>query len=597
MITDETGAGSLVFNTSPSITSSIVTGSNSFDVFNTTATTINAFGAATTVNIGDSTGTTTFPGNVEVDGNTTLGNQNGDTITVNGVLNSENNDITVRGTSLNPMRIGRGNNAIASNTAMGYNALNSNTTGSQNTGVGFEALTTVNAGFGNSAFGHKALNVVGTGDYNTSVGRDSTLNLTSGNNNTAVGVGSLSENTSGNNNVCIGYFAGFNCLGSGNVIIGAAPAETSADATYQPPSITGDKQLVIGSGDGLWIRGDSNFDVTIPKNFNVGQNLTVSGNLVINGTTTTINSNTIEVDDKTLTLAAVATIPSVTGTVTNNNLTITGVTPMTGIIEGMSVVSNTVGIVISGTIASISGNSITMVNGSTVTGTGSADMTITGPSDTSADGGGLIVKGASDKKITWVNATAAWTLTEHLDIPSAKEYRIGNVLVASNGQLGPSSGSWSLGAGVTGSALTSVGTLSNLTVDGTGTFGSSTVTLAQNTGITIDDGAIDLYQATSNAAAIPFKVQSDVGGTKVLKFTIGANGDVLPGADANMDLGSASLRWANIYSADLQLSNEGSANEVDGTWGQYTIQEGEHDLFLINRRSGKKYKFNLTEVN
>ena len=154
-----------------------------------------------------------------------------------------------------------------------------------------------------------------------------------------------------------------------------------------------------------------------------------------------------------------------------------------------------------------------------------------------------------------------------------------------------------MGAGVTGSALTSVGTLSNLTVDGTGTFGSSTVTLAQNTGITIDDGAIDLYQATSNAAAIPFKVQSDVGGTKVLKFTIGANGDVLPGADANMDLGSASLRWANIYSADLQLSNEGSANEVDGTWGQYTIQEGEHDLFLINRRSGKKYKFNLTEVN
>ena len=24
---------------------------------------------------------------------------------------------------------------------------------------------------------------------------------------------------------------------------------------------------------------------------------------------------------------------------------------------------------------------------------------------------------------------------------------------------------------------------------------------------------------------------------------------------------------------DLQLSNEGSANDVDGTWGQYTIQE------------------------
>ena len=73
--------------------------------------------------------------------------------------------------------------------------------------------------------------------------------------------------------------------------------------------------------------------------------------------------------------------------------------------------------------------------------------------------------------------------------------------------------------------------------------------------------------------------------------------NILPQTDATFDLGSTTKRWANIYSADLQLSNEGGANDVDGTWGQYTIQEGEHDLFLINRRSGKKYKFNLTEVN
>ena len=70
-----------------------------------------------------------------------------------------------------------------------------------------------------------------------------------------------------------------------------------------------------------------------------------------------------------------------------------------------------------------------------------------------------------------------------------------------------------------------------------------------------------------------------------------------PDADATYDFGAASFRWANIYSADLQLSNEGSANDVDGTWGQYTIQEGENDLFLLNRRNGKKYKFVLQEVN
>ena len=71
---------------------------------------------------------------------------------------------------------------------------------------------------------------------------------------------------------------------------------------------------------------------------------------------------------------------------------------------------------------------------------------------------------------------------------------------------------------------------------------------------------------------------------------------VVPGANNTYDLGNSSLRWRNVYTNDLNLSNEGGANEVDGTWGNYTIQEGESDLFLINKRNGKKYKFNLTEV-
>ena len=80
----------------------------------------------------------------------------------------------------------------------------------------------------------------------------------------------------------------------------------------------------------------------------------------------------------------------------------------------------------------------------------------------------------------------------------------------------------------------------------------------------------------------------------VLNFSSTA---ITPDTDVTYDLGSPTKRWANIYSADLQLSNEGSSNDVDGTWGQYTIQEGENDLFLINRRNGKKYKFVLQEVN
>lgn len=81
------------------------------------------------------------------------------------------------------------------------------------------------------------------------------------------------------------------------------------------------------------------------------------------------------------------------------------------------------------------------------------------------------------------------------------------------------------------------------------------------------------------------------------KLRIDLAGQVLPGSDNAQNLGSSSKRWKNIYSADLHCSNKGSKNDVDGTWGDYTIQEGESDLFLINNRSGKKYKFNLTEVN
>ena len=76
-----------------------------------------------------------------------------------------------------------------------------------------------------------------------------------------------------------------------------------------------------------------------------------------------------------------------------------------------------------------------------------------------------------------------------------------------------------------------------------------------------------------------------------------SDGNLRPIASNSYDIGSASFRVRNIYTNDLHLSNEGHSNEVDGTWGNYTIQEGESDLYLINNRNGKKYKFNLTEVS
>lgn len=75
-------------------------------------------------------------------------------------------------------------------------------------------------------------------------------------------------------------------------------------------------------------------------------------------------------------------------------------------------------------------------------------------------------------------------------------------------------------------------------------------------------------------------------------------GNVLPSSNSTFDLGSASFRWSNIYTGDLHLSNEGreSGNLIDGTKGNWTVQEGEQSLFLINNKTGKKYRFAIEEI-
>ena len=74
-------------------------------------------------------------------------------------------------------------------------------------------------------------------------------------------------------------------------------------------------------------------------------------------------------------------------------------------------------------------------------------------------------------------------------------------------------------------------------------------------------------------------------------------GNILPEADGTRDLGASGTTWANVYSADLHLDNtKHNGNDIDGSVGSWTIQEGSDDLFLLNRKNGKKYKFTLQEV-
>ena len=105
--------------------------------------------------------------------------------------------------------------------------------------------------------------------------------------------------------------------------------------------------------------------------------------------------------------------------------------------------------------------------------------------------------------------------------------------------------------------------------------------------------------ASANSGTNQIVIGKDATGLQNNSVVLG-NTDVtawLPPDDAGVDLGSVSYRFANIYSADIQLTNEGTGgNEVDGTEGNWSLQEGEDDLYVINRKTGKKFKIKLEEM-
>jgi hypothetical protein len=546
-ISDETGGGGkLVFNLNPTIQQSIGTQDTSFDLLDTSAALINFGGACTTMHIGSGRPTTpaTDPNTIrmfdtmtlQVDGNAIINDSDTGTLIVNGAATFTNVDIEVQG-----VRVGRGNNDVQTNVAVGEDALGTLTSGTQNTAVGHNAGINLRAGAVNTLYGTRAGFSTNVGNNNVAVGRDALYANAVGGKNVALGT-NAGYNSTGDGNVYIGHYAGNNCTGTGNVVIGPAPDENGTNTTFAPLVPSGDRQLVIGSGTGYWIRGDINYDLTFPNNVIVGDDLTVNGSLTVNGLVTTLNTNTLDVDDKNIIMGSIEQSLGWTATVTSGSNQVISVSNFDNLIEGVEVTIITGGITFSdlttsGKITSIDNTQgIIEFDKNIIGSSGTCTFNALGATNSSADGGGIIIKGATDKTFTYTEGTNTFTSSESIDLAANKSFKIANTEIA-NGQtqvIGPTTGNWELGPGVT----------------------------------TIGGAINDLTMA----------------------------GNITPNSDAGFDLGSATFRWANIYSADLQLSNEGSANDVDGTWGQYTIQEGEEDLFLINRRNGKKYKFMLQEV-
>ena len=436
------------------------------------------------------------------------------------------------------------------NTGVGVGAMLSLTSGDRNTVMGRNTGRLISTGHDNILIGAATGQNISTAEENTAVGTESLLaNSTSGHGNTAFGYQTLKVVASGDFNIGIGWKAGDALTnGKGNVIIGS-----NADVT----SATGDRQLVIAGYDGTntttWLTGDSSGNVTVAGKIITGDTELQSG------AKTTITTGT--------------NIMSVEGT--NNGMRLY---VKNGGVEGFAAGSE--GGLGHGAIA-LRGQTI-LVGGNSNKGfafgrnVSWSDVNTLGQEDIKIKGDTIITTGdvtlANDKKVIFGDAG------EHI-----------------------------------------VGDGTNLTISSSGTTtidSTSTINLdADNGNIYLKDaGTLFGYLARSSSN---FYIKSQIsngdlilqgndGGSTIIALTLDMsdagtaifNHDILPTTDATQDLGSTSKRWNNIYTGDLHLSNEStkSGNSIDGTKGNWTLQEGQSDLFLINNNTGKKYKFKIEEI-
>jgi hypothetical protein len=133
-----------------------------------------------------------------------------------------------------------------------------------------------------------------------------------------------------------------------------------------------------------------------------------------------------------------------TGSLTLGGATIDAITTTGNVVVGGNLTVN-------GTTTTVNSSTVTVEDKNIEL--GSVDT----PSDTTADGGGLTLKGSTDKTFNWVDATDAWTSSEHIDLDSGKEYKINGTKVLD---------ATSLGNAVVSSSLTSVGTIATGTWEG-----------------------------------------------------------------------------------------------------------------------------------
>jgi hypothetical protein len=160
------------------------------------------------------------------------------------------NDIAVNG-----LTVGKGANALSTNTALGVSALASGSlSGTQNTGIGWGSLFSNTTGSPNTAVGYGSLFLNTTGNANTAIGTEALRSNTTASSNTAVGYQALYL-TTGGNNTALGRESGDTLTtGSNNTLIGF---------NAQPSSATVSNEITLGDANVTTVRM-GNGDVIYP---------------------------------------------------------------------------------------------------------------------------------------------------------------------------------------------------------------------------------------------------------------------------------------------------------------------------------------------
>jgi len=208
------------------------------------------------------------------------------------------------------------------------------------------------------------------------------------------------------------------------------------------------------------------------------------------------------------------------------------------------------------------------------------------PSDSNADGGGLTIKGTSDKTITFTNATGDFDFSENVDIASGKTFKVAGTTVLSNNTLG---------SGVTSSSLTSLGTITTgvwngtaigLAYGGTGLVGATDgkIVVADGSGapvavqaMTANDGTfkheVGGIEADISAIAKGGLVAGSGTGSMAIR-TVGSNNHVLT-ADSSEATG---MKWAAAASGAVTALNNATANELVTVGSTTTELDAEANL-------------------